>query len=243
VAKFQSKDPETLSKAIELLNSELNKIKRDQEEEEEQRRQEEQRREEEQRKKEEQRREEEERKKEEQRKKENREELDLTNIPVGCESIKTIYNDYIKQKTGLNNKMNENKISMRAIQVSLDGTVKRLDGIRQVSLRGDAGSRNCSEFPEWYKKNALWFTKEFEQIKQMVLNYNSKNPENQVKIPLDNDKPYNFSGGKIKKTKKTKKTKKHKKTKKTKKTNRKTKKHVKKTKKTKKKLKNKLDAL
>jgi hypothetical protein len=127
----------------------------------------------------------------------------MSDVPVACTSVKTIYNEYLFQKTKLTRLITSNS-SIRVINKILDATLKRLDGIRGISLRGDAGLRGCDPFDEWYIKNKGWFQNEFNSIKQLIQQYNNANPDNHIIIPLDNRTPYNFSGGMTRKRKHTK---------------------------------------
>lgn len=121
--------------------------------------------------------------------------LDLSGVPTNCNTINTIYNDYDSQKRKFIKLIKENK-SSKLVQKILDGTLKRLDGIRLVSLRGDAGARGCDPFPEWYEKNKLWFTKQFDTIKTYITEYNNnKPPKDRIVIPFDGRNQYTFSGG------------------------------------------------
>jgi len=134
-------------------------------------------------------------KNEEPRKKEEEEKF-FEGVPSACSTLKTIYNDYISQKQKLLKLINENK-SSSIVEKILSATIKRLDGIRGISLRGDVGVRGCDAFPEWYEKNKSWFKNEFENIKKLVNTYNKDKPSaSKIILPLDAGKPFNFSGGK-----------------------------------------------
>jgi len=138
---------------------------------------------------------------------EAQEELDLTGIPTECTSFSPLYNDYKSQKQKIITLISNNK-SNHLVQKMLNGLLPRLSGLRAVSLRGSDGDRReCKPFKEWYTTNKLWFSRQFNSIKQLVNNYNNVNPGNKVIMPLDDNIPYNFSGG-FKRTKRNKQTKK-----------------------------------
>ena len=128
-------------------------------------------------------------------------ELDLTEIPSQCKSFRTLYNEYTAIKKRLRYLITENKPT-RLVQIVLDGTVTRLAGLRAVSLRGGGGDIGCESFESWYTKNKSWFTREFEEIKQLIKEYNqSQNYTEKLVLPFDGSKPFNFSGGKFRRTK------------------------------------------
>jgi hypothetical protein len=128
-------------------------------------------------------------------------EFDFAGIPPACTTVSTIYNDYNSQKKKLISLITENKKRV-IVEKILDATVKRLDGIRAISIRGDAGATGCEPFESWYIKNKSWFIKEFEEIKGLVSQYNRGKPASDtVTLPLDAGKQFNFSGGKFRRTK------------------------------------------
>jgi len=145
-------------------------------------------------------------------------ELDLSEVPRACLTpFSTIYNEYKAQKKKLISLIYENK-SLKLVETILKATIKRLDGVRLISIRGDAGASGCAPFEDWYIKNKSWFMKEFEEIKGLLSKYNEdKRDEDKAVLPLDNGKAFTFSGGKFRRTKKNiKKIKKNKKQSKTK---------------------------
>jgi hypothetical protein len=140
-------------------------------------------------------------------------ELDLSEVPRACLTpFSTIYNEYKAQKKKLISLIYENK-SLKLVETILKATIKRLDGVRLISIRGDAGASGCAPFEYWYIKNKSWFMKEFEEIKGLLSKYNEdKRDEDKAVLPLDNGKAFTFSGGKFRRTKKNiKKIKKNKK--------------------------------
>jgi hypothetical protein len=145
-------------------------------------------------------------------------ELDLSEVPRACLTpFSTIYNEYKAQKKKLISLIYENK-SLKLVETILKATIKRLDGVRLISIRGDAGASGCAPFEDWYIKNKSWFMKEFEEIKGLLSKYNEdKRAVDKAVLPLDNGKAFTFSGGKFRRTKKNiKKIKKNKKQSKTK---------------------------
>ena len=130
-------------------------------------------------------------------------ELDLSEVPRACLTpFSTIYNEYKAQKKKLISLIYENK-SLKLVETILKATIKRLDGVRLISIRGDAGASGCAPFEDWYIKNKLWFMKEFEEIKGLLSKYNEdKRDVDKAVLPLDNGKAFTFSGGKIRRTKK-----------------------------------------
>jgi len=130
-------------------------------------------------------------------------ELDLSEVPRACLTpFSTIYNEYKAQKKKLISLIYENK-SLKLVETILKATIKRLDGVRLISIRGDAGASGCAPFADWYIKNKLWFMKEFEEIKGLLSKYNEdKRDVDKAVLPLDNGKAFTFSGGKIRRTKK-----------------------------------------
>ena len=153
--------------------------------------------------------EEEERRQQEQQEEERRQryppqqELDLSEVPRACLTpFSTIYNEYKAQKKKLISLIYENK-SLKLVETILKATIKRLDGVRLISIRGDAGASGCAPFEDWYIKNKPWFMKEFEEIKELLSKYNEdKRAVDKAVLPLDNGKAFTFSGGKIRRTKK-----------------------------------------
>ena len=132
-------------------------------------------------------------------------ELDLTGIPPNClTSFTPIYNDYKAQKTRLTTMINVN--NRRAlVEKVLDAVVKRLDNLRSMSTRGDIGPRGCQTFEGWYTQTRAWFISEFDQISNLLAQYNQeRNPEDRALMPLDIGRAFIF-GGKHRRTKTNKK--------------------------------------
>jgi len=130
--------------------------------------------------------------------------IDLEGIPEGCNTINTLILDYKQQFDTLKNL---DRKKSRVAQIILNSAVTRLDGIRTKSLNGDndgaAIEGRCPPFPDWYEKNKSWFSNQFKQITQYMNKFNkTKDESEQISMPMiDDNKPYNFSGGKTKKKK------------------------------------------
>ena len=136
--------------------------------------------------------------------------LNFDTVPEQCKPpMLTIYKEYNNFKSKLRQLITDGS-SKKRVELILDPTVKRLDGIRAISTRGDRGAIECGPFPEWYENNRLWFVIEFQELNGLLTQYNLGKPNNErIIMPLDNGKAFVFSGGKLRRTKKqTKKTKK-----------------------------------
>ena len=123
--------------------------------------------------------------------------LDLSEIPPNCITpFTTIYNDYKSQKGVCLRAMQANK-NKKMIEKLISASISRLAGLRSISIRGDAGVRDCVAFPGWYETHKAWFINEFAEMQAALQEYNlNKVPAAVVSMPLDSGVPYNFASGK-----------------------------------------------